>query len=92
MTCENCNCIELGDIVEHRMNTQVVGIVIGFAGSLVYIRVAPSLAVLSFHEWELRLAGGDLPPAREDLPDNVIPVDFTKGRELRRGTKTEGAA
>ena len=98
MTCSDCNCIELGDVVEHKMNTNVFGIVIGFAGSLVYIRVSPSLAVLSFHEWELQHVDDDeVPPAperQEDLPadSNVIAVDFTKTRNLRTTTKTAGEA
>lgn len=97
MSCPECNSIELGDVVEHRMNTNVFGIVIGFSGSLVHIRVSPSLAIMSFHEWELDLVENDeLPPpptaTKETAPDNVIQVDFTKGRKLRPDTKTEGAA
>lgn len=96
MSCPDCDCITIGDVVEHKMNTDVFGIVIGFSGSLIYIRVSPSLAVLSFQEWELQICEDEeLPPpkAEEPVDDNVIfGVDFTKGRQLRRTTKTEGAA
>ena len=96
MSCPECNSIELGDVVEHRMNTNVFGIVIGFSGSLVQIRVSPSLAIMSFHEWELELVENDeLPPPptkAEEQPSNVIAVDFTKPRDLRKSTKTAGEA
>jgi hypothetical protein len=83
--------IGMTDHVEHKLNTNVFGIVIGLAGSLRYVRISPSLAVLPFHEWELRLIGKATPPAtKEELPTNV--VDFTKAKELRKDTKTEGAA
>ncbi|MEZ2132516.1 MULTISPECIES: hypothetical protein [unclassified Sinorhizobium] len=89
--------ISMGDIVEHKMNTDVLGIVIGIAGSLIYIRTSPSLATLAFHEWELRIAEKETPPsdsAETPIPqaDNVIQVDFTKKRPLNKNTKTEGAA
>lgn len=95
MTCPHCDCIELGDVVEHKMNTNVFGIVIGFSGSLILIRVSPSLEVLQFHEWELDLVeDADLPPAQaEDDDTNVIRgVDFTKSGRLTPDTTTEGAA
>jgi hypothetical protein len=87
--------IGIGDIVEHKMNTAVFGIVIGLAGSLVYVRTSPTLAILSFHEWELQMAEKVAPPddkLKQPTPDNVIRVDFTKGRSLTKDTKTEGAA
>lgn len=80
--------IHIGDVVEHRMNTNVFGVVIGHMGSLVGIRISPSLAVLWFHEWELRHTeddGYDEPPAADQ--DNVI--DFTRAKELRANTKTK---
>lgn len=97
MSCPECNSIELGDVVEHRMNTNVFGIVIGFMGSIILIRVSPSLEVLQFHEWELDLVEDDeLPPppvaTKQPVDDNVIEVDFTKRRTMTRKTKTEGAA
>ncbi|MBB5664786.1 hypothetical protein GGE68_002983 [Rhizobium leguminosarum] len=96
MSCPDCDCIEIGDVVEHRMNTNVFGIVIGFMGSIVIIRVSPTLDVLQFHEWELQAVDDDeIPPpdaaaisGAED--DNVI--DFTKERKLRKTTTTRGAA
>lgn len=92
MSCAECNCIEVGDIVRHKMNAGVVGIVIGFSGSLIYIRVSPSLATLAFHEWELDLVDDEAPPAPHVEADNVVHVDFTKGRVLTPDTDTEGAA
>lgn len=96
MSCPDCDCIEIGDVVEHKMNTNVFGIVIGFMGSIVIIRVSPTLDVLQFHEWELQVVDDDeIPPpdaaaisGAED--DNVI--DFTKERKLRKTTTTRGAA
>lgn len=82
---ENDDLLNYGDVVEHRMNTNVFGVVIGFQGSLVGIRLSPSLAVAWFHEWELRL---DEPSGA--AADNVI--DFTKARELRANTPTKGVA
>lgn len=92
--CSDCECIGVGDVVEHIMNTNVFGVVLGFMGSLVGIRVSPSLAIMWFHEWELRHLDGDEydEPTGEAVPvaDNVI--DFTRARELRGNTPTKGAA
>lgn len=84
----------MGDVVEHKMNTKVFGIVIGFMGSLVGIRVSPSLNVLWFHEWELRLAENEEyePPVGDEEPGDSNVVDFTKARELRANTPTKGVA
>ncbi|MBB2819040.1 UNVERIFIED_ORG: hypothetical protein GGD59_002285 [Rhizobium esperanzae] len=96
MSCPDCDCIEIGDVVEHKMNTNVFGIVIGFMGSIVIIRASPTLDVLQFHEWELQVADDDeIPPpdAATKTPaedDNVI--DFTKERKLRKTATTRGAA
>lgn len=90
--------IGIGDVVEHKMNTDVFGIVIGFAGSVVYLRLSPSLAVASFHEWELRHVEDDEyhePDGGMEAgaaAENVIPVDFTKGVKLTKATKTKGVA
>jgi hypothetical protein len=94
MSCPDCNCIELGDVVEHKMNANVFGIVIGFMGSLVLIRVSPSLEVLQFHEWELDISddSDDGVPIEAEDTTNVVQVDFTKGRALAPDTETEGAA
>lgn len=96
MTCPDCDCIEIGDVVEHKMNTSVFGIVIGFSGSLILIRVSPSLEVLQFHEWELDVVDDDGGPPQtmsaEADDTNIVRVDFTKGARLRPDSKTEGAA
>lgn len=93
---KSCDCVNLeyGDVVEHRMNTGVFGVVVGFMGSLVGVRVSPSLTVLWFHEFELQAVDDEEvdPGAKEDAPDaasNVI--DFTKAADLRRA-KMRGAA
>lgn len=94
MSCPDCDGLDVGDVVEHKMNTGVVGIVIGFMGSLAVIRTSPTLEVLSFHEWELRLIADDAEPptkAEEPTPDNVVVVDFTKKQDLR-GAKPAGRA
>lgn len=90
----DCDCIGIGDVVEHKMNTNVFGIVIGFAGSVVYLRVSPSLATLAFHEWELRPMDDDGEPEPDGglEADNVVPVDFTRGVKLTKNTKTNVAA
>lgn len=87
--------IGIGDVVEHKMNTNVFGIVIGFAGSIVYLRLSPSLQVASFHEWELQLLDDDGEPldSKEvEVADNVIQVDFTKARKMNEKTPTKGMA
>ena len=90
--CADCDCIDIGDVVEHRMNTNVFGVVLGFEGSLVHIRVSPSLATYKFHEWELRLLDDDdefdEPEGGESLPEDGNVVPFT----LTAATKTKGAA
>jgi hypothetical protein len=95
MACEDCGAPQEGDVVEHIMNTDVFGVVIGFMGSLVGLRVSPSLNVLWFHSWELRMVEDDEyhgDGGKEDVPDNVIPVDFTKRSKIDKNTKTKGAA
>lgn len=92
---EECNCVGEGDVVEHIMNTDVFGVVIGFMGSLTAIRVSPSLATMWFQSFELRRVGNDeYEPGdggeEEEPADNII--DFTRERKLRANTKTKGAA
>ena len=87
--------LNMGDVAEHKMNTDVFGIVVGFMGSFVGLRVSPSLDVLWFHEFELRPLEDDeyTPPAKEApvaRTDNVIA--FTKAQKLRANSKTKGAA
>lgn len=88
---DNCDCIHVGDVVEHKMNTNVFGIVVGFMGSLVGIQVAPTLEVLWFQEWTLRVVDDERYDGG-DGEDNVVPVDFTKKVRLDKKTKTRGAA
>lgn len=89
MQCE-CDCIHEGDIARHILNPEVFGVVIGFQGSLVGLRLATSLTLVWFHTFELRRVddwrdGG----SKQELPDNV--VDFTKEVELRKA-KAKGSA
>ena len=89
--CDGCDCFRYGDVVEHRMNTNVFGVVVGFMGSLVGIQVSPSLDVLWFHEWTLRLLDDDdeyEPPAAQEA-DNVVNIADYK---LTAASKTRGAA
>lgn len=92
-TDDDQDFIGIGDVVEHKMNTRVFGIVIGFAGSVVYLRLSPSLAVASFHEWELRHIEDDdyQPPLADeaDEQDNVVNMADYK---LTAKTKTKGVA
>lgn len=81
--------IKTGDVVEHVMNTNVFGVVLGFMGTLVAIRAAPSLNILWFHEWELMPVEPDGYEHDAEEQDNVI--DFTKARDLRTA-KAKGAA
>lgn len=89
--CTDCDCIDVGDVVEHIMNTNVFGVVLGFQGSLVQIRVAPSLATMQFHEWELRLLDDDdeyhEPDEGAEVPAGSSVVPF-----LTAKTKTMGVA
>jgi hypothetical protein len=78
-----------GDVVEHRMNTDVFGVVIGLEGSLVHVRLSPSLAVAKYHDCELRPIEDD--EYREPEGGNVVRVDFTK-REKLETAKPRGAA
>lgn len=89
---------DYGDFVEHRLNANVVGIVIGgdMFGRVYQVRLSPSLAVATFHGVELRLADDEEyrgPPAKEapDAASNDNVIDFTKAADLRRA-KTRGAA
>lgn len=94
MTCENCDCLAYGDVVEHVMNTNIFGVVIGFQGSLVGIRTSPSLRTLWFHDYELRALADDeyWPGAAEDIPTGGNVINFTEAVALRRDTETKGAA
>lgn len=92
---ETCDCISEGDVVEHIMNTDVFGVVIGFMGSLTAIRVSPSLTTMWFHGFELRAvqddeSNGDV-VGKEAVPESENVIDFTKARDLRTA-KTKGAA
>lgn len=93
--CE-CTFFDEGDWVESRLNSNVFGIVISNSdfGRLVHVQLAGSMKVEPFYAVTLRHMDepSSPPSAQQDLPDNVIPVDFTKARKLREETKTEGAA
>jgi hypothetical protein len=92
--CADCNCFRYGDAVEHRLNDDLFGIVVGFMGSLIGIRVSPTLAVLWFHEWELRPLEDDEydGPESDDVEPGSNVINFTKAAGLRVNTTTKGAA
>lgn len=85
--------LSIGDYVQHVLNPNVWGIVIAFEGSLLHLRLCPSLAVVKFHEYELQRADdeeyhGD---NKEEPPEADNVIDFTKAVDLRKA-KTKGAA
>lgn len=88
MSCPDCGGLDVGDVVEHKMNTDVVGIVIGFMGSLVCLRVSPTLEIMSFHEWELRLVADEETPPAKIEPTGVV-INFA---DYLRGVTPQGRA
>lgn len=94
--------ITYGSIVEHKMNTDVFGIVTGVAGSIITVCLSPELDIVDFQKCELRIVDGEdeyVEPAAsagavvvadEPVTDNVI--DFTRARKLRANTPTKGVA
>lgn len=93
MTCD-CDYFDFGDEVRNRQNPHLTGVVIGDRnwGSEYLVRLADGASTIWWHSIEIEHDGGGTPPAKEDMPDNVIPVDFTKGRAMTAETTTEGAA
>lgn len=91
MTCENCDCLAVGDVVEAKMNTNVMGQVLGFKGTIVGIRLSPSLAECwTLHEWEVRRIDDDdeyhSPGGKEDLLEttsNVIDLATVRAANRR---------
>lgn len=96
-TENQCDCgFHEGDWVECKLNTDIIGIVIGDAdyGRIVNVQLAGSLEVKPFFAVTLRHVTDDtVPPAKaeEPTPDNVVVVDFTKKQDLR-GAKPAGRA
>ncbi len=93
--CE-CTYFDEGDWVESRLNPNIRGIVVSNAdfGRYVNVQLVGSLEIRPFFAVTLRHApeGRTPPGTAEPLPDNVVRVDFTKPRDLRKDTNTEGAA
>lgn len=86
---------EFGDMVRSIQNPHMTGQVVGEAdwGDRYQVRLADGATTIWWHWIEMEFDPDNLPPASsQDGADNVIPVDFTKGRELRNNTHTEGAA
>lgn len=84
-----------GDVVEHKMNTNVFGMVMGFEGSLVIVRLCPSLDIDSFHDFELQLADFDEfeePTPYDPEKGGAEVINFTEAKALRANTKTRGVA
>ncbi|PKA40415.1 hypothetical protein CWR43_27940 [Rhizobium sullae] len=93
-----CDCVhfEFGDFVRSRQNPNLTGQIIGERnfGDEYMVRLADGASTIWWHAIEIEHDPEAYPPqdAEQPLPDNVIPVDFTKGRALRPDTTTEGAA
>lgn len=95
MSCD-CDSFEFGDAVRSRINPHLTGIIIGERdwGDEYQIRLADGASVIwwKFVEIEHDPDAPEPDAARQEPADNVIEVDFTKARALRKATKTEGAA
>lgn len=94
--CPDCGepLLHEGGFAHHVLNPEVFGIVVGFSGSLVFLRLA-DMTTVSFQEYEVRPCeaefGGD-PGAKEEPPvASADIIDFTKAADLRRA-KMRGAA
>lgn len=92
-----CDCIHFdeGDWVESRLNKDVFGIVVGEAdfGRYYNVQLAGSLEIKPFHAVTLQhMAESDEEAGRGQLVDEDNIIDFTKERQLRKSTKTRGAA
>lgn len=81
--------LNLGCLVQHIMNPAIVGVVIGYEGSLVLVRLA-NMKIVKLHEYELTAAGETVEGEPEEADDDNV-IDFTKARDLRTA-KTQGAA
>lgn len=81
MSGERDDDFGIGDVVQHKMNPDVFGMVIGFAGSVVSVRLCPTLAVVMYHDFELEFVP-EFTSADGAAAQNVIRVDFTKKRKL----------
>lgn len=94
----DCEYFSEGDWVESKLNPNTFGIVVGESdfGRFYHVQLANTLEVRPLHAVTLRHRAiqQDEPPtaAKQPVDDNVIQVDFTKGRKLRPDTTTEGAA
>ena len=93
----DCSFFDYGDWVEFKLDENLFGIVIGadIHGLIYAVQLAGTGHVRQFHGVTLQhMDDDDLPPAKEESPgdDNVVKVDFTKAKELKASTKTNGAA
>jgi hypothetical protein len=84
-----------GDWVEFKLNLNVFGIVVGSdcLGLKYDVQLSPSGVVVPFFGVTLQpMERSDEfePPLQDEVESNVI--DFTRERELRAATKTQGAA
>lgn len=94
-TCE-CEVFEFGDHVRSRINPNLAGVVIGERswGLEYMVRLADGASTIWWNAIEIEHDPDFFEPeeAKQPLPDNVVQVDFTKGRKLRKDTETEGVA
>lgn len=93
--CPDCGepLLHEGGFAHHVLNPEVFGIVVGFSGSLVFLRLA-DMTTASFQEYEVVAYDPDDadPGAKEEPPvASADIIDFTKAADLRRA-KMRGAA
>lgn len=85
-----------GDFVRSIQNPHLSGQIIGERnwGTEFQVRLADGATTIWWHDVEMELDPDAYPPPAAERPegDNVIKVDFTKGRSLQPETNTEGAA
>ncbi|MBX5010852.1 hypothetical protein HJB67_12895 [Rhizobium lentis] len=95
----DCTVFDEGDWVESKLNSNVFGIVVGEGdfGRYYNVQLAGSMEIKPFYAVTLRhmAVQQDEPPTpakSEEKPSNVIAVDFTKPRALKKSTITAGEA
>ncbi|MBB4192751.1 hypothetical protein [Rhizobium aethiopicum] len=95
---EQCECeyFNFGDFVRSRQNPHLTGQIIGERswGEEYQVRLADGASIIWWFAAEIEHDPGYEPtPAKsEEQPSNVIAVDFTKPRALKKSTKTAGEA
>ena len=89
MQYEDEDFIGEGDLVQLIIDSRVSGMVVGSAGSLVYVRLTATI-VLPYHVYELRKLASNEPPAKEG--DSADVINFTEAVANLKKAKTKGNA